>query len=73
MSVTGYSKAQADTLLSGYARIVVWSGAGGQPARPPTAAGQPVLWICPTQPTTGGTVSSGTTAVAGLDVWFRTP
>lgn len=72
-TVTGYTKTQADTFFAGYARLVVWNGTGAQPARPVTATGQPVLWICPTQPTTGGTVSSGTTAVAALDVWFRTP
>lgn len=55
-----------------FACFVSWDGTGSQPVRPVTAAGQPVIYICPAQPTSGGSVTGAGNAVAGLDLWFRT-
>lgn len=56
-----------------FACVVVWDGTGSQPARPVTAAGQPVFYLTPAanQPATGGTVGGGGNAVANLDIWLR--
>lgn len=56
-----------------FACAVVWDGTGSQPVRPATASTQPVFYICPSQPATGGTTAGGGNAVAALDVWLRTP
>lgn len=63
------------TLDAVYARIpwaVVWDGTGTQPARPITPANWPIAWICPVQPTGGGTVGGGGGSVDGLDVFLQT-
>lgn len=71
-STDAANKAQVDAVANSVLRFVVWDGTGSTPARPVTAAGNPVLWFSPVQPAGGGTVGGGTGSVNGLDYWMKT-